>query len=154
MRAGQALSALHHLRLAHCDLKPSNIIRNSAGDVKIIDFGQTCRTGTVKQRVQGTPDFIAPEQVKCKPVGVYTDVFNFGATLYWALTDRKVPTMITVDKRDRGVLVDQDFPKPHEINSSVPQDLSEMVMTCVRVNIDTRPKSIAEVLKVIEPYAK
>jgi serine/threonine-protein kinase len=120
--------------------------------VKIIDFGQACRTGTVKQRVQGTPDFIAPEQVKCKPVGAYTDVFNFGATLYWALTDRKIPTLITVDKRSRSMLVEQDFLKPHEINPRVPEDLSTVVMACVRVNADTRPQSIVEVLKAIEPY--
>jgi len=153
VRTGQALSALHHLRLVHCDLKPSNILRAKSGEVKIIDFGQTCPLRTVKQRVQGTPDFIAPEQVKCKPVGFYTDVFNFGATLYWALTDRRVPTLITVDRRERAILKDQDFPKPHELNPSVPKDLSEMVMACVRVGTDDRPGTIAEVLKVVEPYS-
>ena len=154
IRAGQALGAVHGLRLIHCDVKPSNIIRNASGEVKIIDFGQACKIGTVKQRVQGTPDFIAPEQVKCKPVGVYTDIFNFGATLYWALTGSRVPTLITVDKRNRSMLVDQDFPKPHEINPRVPQDVSEMVMACVRVKVDMRPQSIPEVLRVLEPYAK
>jgi serine/threonine-protein kinase len=154
MRAGQALGALHNLRLVHCDLKPSNIIRNHAGEVKIIDFGQACKIGTVKQRVQGTPDFIAPEQVKCKPVGFYTDVFNFGATLYWALTGSRVPTLITVEKRSRSMLVDQDFPKPHEINPRVPADLSEMVMACVRVKVDARPQSITDMLRVLEPYSR
>jgi eukaryotic-like serine/threonine-protein kinase len=149
-----ALGAMHRMLLVHCDLKPGNIIRDGDGRVRIIDFGQTCRIGTVKERVQGTPDFIAPEQVKCKPVGIYTDIFNFGATLYWALTGSRVPTLITVDKRNRSMLVDQDFPKPHEINPRVPQDVSEMVMSCVRVKVDMRPQSIPDVLRVLEPYAK
>jgi serine/threonine-protein kinase len=154
MRAGQAVAALHHLRLVHCDLKPSNLIRDEAGNVKVIDFGQACRIGTTKQRVQGTPDFIAPEQVRCRPVGVFTDVYNFGATMYWALTDRRVPTLITVDKHSRDMLKEQDFPAPHQINPRVPKDLSEMVMLCVRYKPDSRPQSIADVLAVVEPYAK
>ena len=154
VRVGQALTALHSLRLVHCDVKPGNIMRDDAGNVKLIDFGQTCRLGTVKQRVQGTPDFIAPEQVKCKPVGVYTDVYNFGATLYWALTSRRVPTLITVEKKHRSKLADQDYQRPHEINPMVPEDLSEMVMACVRVKTDARPQSIPEVLKALEPYVK
>ena len=154
VKAGQALGALHHLRLVHCDTKPGNILRNAGGEVKLIDFGQTCMVDTVKQRVQGTPDFIAPEQVKCRPIGVYTDIFNFGATLYWALTDRKIPTLITIDRANRSILKEQAFPKPHEINPAVPEDISLMVMQCVRVNIDKRPRTIGEVLQVVEPYAR
>ena len=154
IKAGKGLAALHSLRLVHCDTKPGNILRNEAGDVKLIDFGQTCEFETTKQRVQGTPDFIAPEQVKCRPVGVYTDVFNFGATLYWALTGRRIPTLMTVDRKSRSMLVEQAFPKPHEINPHVPEDLSLLVMKCVRVGIEQRPRTIIEVLQALEPYAK
>ena len=52
----------------------------------MIDYGQSCRIGTIKERIQGTPDYIAPEQVARRPVSVATDVFNLGASLYWALT--------------------------------------------------------------------
>jgi serine/threonine protein kinase len=154
VRAGRAIDSMHLLRVVHCDFKPSNIIRNSQGGVTVIDFGQACPVGTVKKRVQGTPDFIAPEQVKCKPVGIYTDVFNFGATLYWALTDHRVPTLITVDKKSRSIVTEQKYPKPHEINPMVPTDLSETVMACVRVRVDARPYSIADVLRTLEPYTK
>ena len=81
--------------------------------MKLIDFGQACQLGTIKTRVQGTPDFIAPEQVRFNAVGVYTDVYNLGATLYWALTGQKVPTLLTVRRRERDVVREQKFPKPH-----------------------------------------
>jgi serine/threonine protein kinase len=48
----------------HCDLKPNNILINPQGKVKVIDLGQACAIGTKKTRIQGTPDYIAPEQEK------------------------------------------------------------------------------------------
>src|SRR5258708_479767 len=82
IQTAQALTALHNLGYVHCDLKPNNILRDSATrKVKVIDLGQAAKNGTVKTRIQGTPDYIAPEQVKCQPVTVKTDVFNFGATM-------------------------------------------------------------------------
>lgn len=154
IKTGKALAALHSLRLVHCDTKPGNILRNETGEVKLIDFGQTCEFETTKQRVQGTPDFIAPEQVKCRPVGVYTDVFNFGATLYWAVTNRRIPTLMTVDRKSRSMLVEQDFPKPHEINPHVPEELSLTIMRCIRVNIEQRPRTIIDVLQALVPYTQ
>jgi serine/threonine-protein kinase len=152
MQTGTALAALHHLRLVHCDLKPSNILRDSAGRVKVIDFGQTCPVGTEKQRVQGTPDFIAPEQVRLKPVTVRTDVYNFGATLYWALTGRRVPTLYTVEKSQRHVLKSQGYSSPMELNSAVPDGLSKLVMDCLRIAPAERPDSMAEILMFLERY--
>jgi serine/threonine protein kinase len=80
IQVADALDSMHSHGFVHCDLKPNNILVDSTGTAKVIDFGQTCPVGTAKTRIQGTPDFIAPEQVKCDPVSIRTDVFNFGAT--------------------------------------------------------------------------
>ena len=101
---------MHQMGYAHCDIKPNNILRNDTGKVKVIDFGQSCKIGTVKERIQGTPDYIAPEQVARRPISVQTDVFNLGATLYWALTGKLIPTLYTVNKKG-----EQQLPARHAI---------------------------------------
>lgn len=150
IQTANALDSMHKLKLVHCDLKPNNIMRDADGTVKVIDFGQTCPIGTEKPRVQGTPDFIAPEQVRLKPVSVRTDVYNFGATLYWALTGERIPTLYTIQKADRHILKEQHYPVPSAVNSSVPEQLSKMVMQCVRYRPSERPSEMQEVLDVLE----
>ena len=150
VQTGRALEALHHLRLVHCDLKPNNIIRDPGGTVKVIDFGQTCPFGTEKPRVQGTPDYIAPEQVKLKPVSPRTDVYNFGATMYWALTGQRAPTLYTIPKGHKEVLKEQKFPTPMELNPQVPEDISKLVMDCLRYRPHERPTRMEDVLRVLE----
>lgn len=150
MQTARGLSALHRLRFVHCDLKPHNILVSPDGQVKLIDFGQCCRTGTVKERVQGTPDFIAPEQVRLKPVSAQTDVYGFGATLYWALTHQRVPTLFTSDRSDWDSLRDQDFPSPSELNPAVPEPLSKLAMWCCKISLGSRPPDIEMVLAGLE----
>ena len=118
--------------------------------MKVIDLGQACRAGTVKQRIQGTPDFISPEQVKCEPVSLRTDVFNFGATLYWALTHKKIPTLFTLKKGDNSFLVDDRIMAPADHNPQVPANLSNLVMECVRTNPAKRPENMTEVTRRLE----
>jgi serine/threonine-protein kinase len=54
IQAAQGLKAMHQMGWAHCDIKPNNILRNERGQVKVIDFGQACKIGTIKERIQGT----------------------------------------------------------------------------------------------------
>lgn len=152
IKVGNALAAVHHYQYLHCDTKPNNIIRDARGNVKLIDFGQACLAGITKERVQGTPDFIAPEQARCKQLNYFTDVYNLGATMYWALTQRKVPTILTVAKDQRDILKDQDYPEPHELNPAVPPALSELIMECVQVAPAYRPQTIGEVLERLRPF--
>ena len=70
--------------------------------LKIIDLGQSCKLGAIKSRIQGTPDYIAPEQVLRKHISHRTDIFNLGATMYWALTGKNVPTLIPKNEHWHG----------------------------------------------------
>jgi serine/threonine protein kinase len=149
-QVAEGLHSLHSLGYAHCDLKPGNILMNADGEVKIIDFGQACRLGTIKQRIQGTADFIAPEQVRREPITRRTDVFNMGATMYWTLTGRSIPTLYTVRKDNNSFLLDDRVQSPHQINPTVPEPLSNLIMECVRSNPLKRPADMAELLRRFE----
>src|SRR5215212_11477879 len=149
--AAQGLRAMHKMGWAHCDIKPNNILRNTRGEVKVIDFGQSCRIGTVKERIQGTPDYIAPEQVARRPISVQTDVFNLGATLYWAITGRVIPTLYTVHKKgENSFLLDTRIDTPMDLNPKTPQAVSNLVMDCVSTKQQKRPADMDAVITRLE----
>ena len=151
IQAAHGLKAMHQLGYAHCDIKPNNILRNDKGQVKIIDFGQGCKIGTVKERIQGTPDYIAPEQVNRKPINQQTDVFNLGATLYWNLTGKHIPTLYTVNKKgENSFLLDTRIDTPMDLNPKVPQAVSNLVMDCIATRREKRPEDMDAVITRLE----
>ncbi len=150
VQVAAALQGLHDTGYIHCDLKPANILVSADASVKVIDLGQACPMGTKKARIQGTPDFISPEQVRCEGVTVRTDVFNFGATFYWCLCGEKLPTLFTVGKSQNSFLVDTKIRTPHEINPEVPENLSNLVMDCVRSRAEKRPADMHDLQRRLE----
>lgn len=150
IQAGQALGSLHQLGFIHCDLKPNNILLAADGSVKIIDLGQACRAGTKKERIQGTPDFMAPEQVKCEPMTVRTDVYNLGATMYWTLCGKRLPTLFNISRSANSFLLDDQVATPHDLKPEVPLTLSTLVMDCVKSNPDKRPPDMEAIIRRLE----
>jgi eukaryotic-like serine/threonine-protein kinase len=149
-QVAHGLHALHTLGYVHCDLKPANILWCAGNVAKVIDLGQACPVGTKKERIQGTPDYIAPEQVKREAVTPRTDVFNLGASMYWCLTGQKMPTLFTVQKSDNSFLVDTAIPSPHDLKPSIAENLSNLIMDCVRIRADKRPADMADVARRLE----
>jgi serine/threonine protein kinase len=151
IQTASGLKAMHQLGFVHCDIKPNNILRDRHGRVKVIDFGQSCRVGTVKDRIQGTPDFIAPEQVNRRPVTVQTDVYNLGATLYWAITGRNIPTLYTVNKKgENSFLLDATIPTPIELNPKCPLPVSNVILECISTAASKRPVDMDSVMHRLE----
>ncbi len=135
------LNSMHQQGYVHCDIKPNNVLLSKAGAIRIIDLGQSCRIGTVKPRIQGTPDYIAPEQVRRKPLGPKTDIFNLGATMYWALTGKHVPTLIP-KKHMIGRVIPKACRAPNEIKKQIPPGLSNLVMECIKDDPVERPRNM------------
>lgn len=149
-QTASALGQMHDRGYVHADMKPHNVIVGVDLDnnytAKLIDLGQSCKTGTIKKRIQGTPDYIAPEQVHRREITPKTDIYNFGATMYWVLTGKNIPTAMG-SKNDSLMsslddnLIEKATPVS-EINPLVPARLSDLVMQCVEVDVDKRPSSM------------
>jgi serine/threonine protein kinase len=151
IQTAQGLKAMHALGFIHCDIKPNNILRDAQGVVKVIDFGQSIKAGTVKERIQGTPDYISPEQVERRPITVQTDIYNFGATIYWALTGKPIPTQYTVSRQGKyGFLLDTLIQSPQDLNPRCPLPLSNLVMECISTNPKRRPTDMDTAIMRLE----
>jgi len=150
IQVAQGLSMVHRLGYVHADIKPNNILVNEKRAVKIIDFGQSCSIGTVKTRIQGTPDYIAPEQVGRAALTPATDVFNFGATMYWCVTDHHIPTLIPKKKDNQATATPRELKPPHEINPNIPMPLSRLILDCVQKYPSHRPTDFSTVIPRLE----
>ncbi|MBN1845962.1 MAG: serine/threonine protein kinase [Sedimentisphaerales bacterium] len=146
------LHGMHAQGFLHCDMKPNNIIIADNGAIRIIDLGQSCANGTVKPRIQGTPDYIAPEQVKRRPLNARTDVFNLGATMYWALTGKHVPTLIPrqSDRLDLALASRENTLSPHQLKPRIPVGVSNLVMECVRSDPRQRPADMPTLISRLD----
>lgn len=87
-----ALDYIHRNGVVHRDLKPENIMVNAEDHIKLIDFGIAGKAGARRltfaklSQVMGSPDYIAPEQVKGKRGDARTDLYAMGVILYEMLT--------------------------------------------------------------------
>jgi len=84
--AASGLAFLHAHQVLHTDMKPQHIFITREGHAKIIDFGLARLFSDPSGRIQGTVDFMAPEQAKGRAMDPRTDVYGLGTTMYWVLT--------------------------------------------------------------------
>ncbi len=158
LQVGRALQHMHERGFVHADMKPNNIMVSHGQDddrpvAKIIDLGQSCPAGTVKARIQGTPDYIAPEQVHRRPITHKTDIYNLGATMYWTLTRRHIPTALpkgdSLLSRIDDELMEKAVPAA-ELNPRIPAKLNQLIMHCIEIEPAKRPDDMAGVCNQLE----
>lgn len=129
------------------DMKPDNIMVQSDGNIKLLDFGISeiiTKDNMVIKEALGTRGFAAPEQkVKGSPYDLRSDIFGVGRTMYYMLTGLN-PSVIG-EKNLRGI---------REVNPSVSIGLERVVNKCMEEDVNKRYQSIEEVLYDIQNYNK
>ncbi|HTV80722.1 MAG TPA: serine/threonine-protein kinase [Steroidobacteraceae bacterium] len=85
----EAIAHAHRNLVVHLDLKPSNILVNAQGVVKLLDFGTSKLIqpdDSVTTTILATPTYASPEQLRNEPLTTASDIYSLGATLFCLLT--------------------------------------------------------------------
>lgn len=150
----EAVQALHEAGLVHCDLKPRNVLV-SRGRVVLLDFGiARAARGAPRDRtdrLEGTVDYMAPEQMAGEAPLPASDWFSFGVMVYEALVGRR-PFAGPV----HGQLLDkraQRVEHPQLVAPGVPDDLARLAVELLHPDPLRRPDyaAIVAVLREVAP---
>lgn len=146
---------MHRRNVCHADLKPNNILLSRTGDVKVIDYGLAWIKGEEKDRLQGTPEYMAPEQAKQGAVNEQTDIFNFGATMYRLVTWRLPPSPIpAVGGLEMNAKTYAMMLKPvQEHIPQAPQELCDLIHRCLSFKPAQRPQRMLDVQEALKDLA-
>jgi eukaryotic-like serine/threonine-protein kinase len=128
-----ALEHAHQRGVLHRDVKPSNVMLTADGRVMLLDFGlaiaQDATRITRSGALVGSLPYMAPEQVlgDAASIGVATDVYALGVTLYELLTLRLPHAQTTVDELQRAIVTAQPDP-PSRVNPAIPWDVDTVCL--------------------------
>ncbi|WP_224245522.1 serine/threonine protein kinase [Hyalangium gracile] len=129
------------LGIVHRDISPENVLVSYGGQVKIVDFGiakarELRGFSTEPGIVKGKYLFFSPEQAAGEEVDARTDVWATGIVLYELLCG-KLPVE-DVPEVAMPRLMEGKFPRPRELNPSIPEQLDAIVMEALAVEREDR----------------
>jgi serine/threonine protein kinase len=149
----RGLRAAHDLNIVHRDIKPENILVNKDDMAFITDFGIATSADLARRReLAGTPDYMAPEQLRMEPVSPASDIYSCGVLLYKMLTGKLPYNATGLPKVMEAHLYAQPNPVPADIPvSEATRDLIGWMLQKKTVN---RPQDASVVLELIDSLFK
>ncbi len=141
------LAAAHKLHIVHRDIKADNIIVDSDGEPKILDFGlakptdalmeKSEGTATVSQeltragKILGTVSYMSPEQARGETVDTRSDIFSFGILLYRMATG-EMPFQGPSQVSTLAKILETRHEMPRVKNENIPPELERIIDKCLQ----------------------
>jgi tetratricopeptide (TPR) repeat protein len=148
--AGQitdALAEAHDKGIIHRDIKPGNIMIDSSGRMKVLDFGLAKLKGstpiTQTGTTVGTVAYMSPEQIQAKQVDHRADLFSLGVVLFELLTGER-PFKGQYDAALTYAIANEDPPLLSELKPKLPDELSRVVNRLLEKDPEDRYQSAEE----------
>lgn len=147
----RGLRAFHRLEMLHQDLRPENIMIDSTGTVKIIDFGSTSVAGIMeiatpieRHNLLGTAQYAAPEYFLGESGSSRSDMFSLGVIAYEMLTGR-LPYGVQVPKcRTKAAQRKLKYDCARHYDREIPPWIDDAIAKAVHTNPDKRYEDVAE----------
>src|SRR5579872_1577520 len=158
LQVAHALANAHARGVVHRDIKPSNLVLTTDAHgtccIKLVDFGSAKIAGmdsvgpapTAAQMCIGSPEFMAPEQLRAGDTDQRVDIWALGAVLHYLLTG-DVPFRARSTSGLIAAILPQPPPSVSSSRNDVPARLESAILRCLDKNPDLRFQSMAELVK-------